>query len=384
MKTQKRKTRVAFCLRDLKVGGVESVLTRTLESLSRFKDLDIVVVTYTPIREVWRDWFAAHKNISVRVLYPCRLFGTDLPHFFLTRILKHFARDVYRVLRRVLFNHYMFRDIDVAVDYYDFDCVRELSKLNIPRIAWWHSSDEKFEKGNFVKYVAQYDKFVVLTDAFAGALISAHPEIADKVVRVYNPTDVADIRDQATVSPKCAGEYFVVVSRLVNGKDIKTVIKAFDIFCTKNKKPDVRLVIVGDGYKMDEFKSLARKSKYGNSIDFMGAMKNPMGVMGGALANILSSEKEGFALVLVEAASLGVLNIASDCHYGPREILMDGHAGLLFPIGDADALAQHMKVAYNKTTDVKKLITIATRNLKRFDIEKITETIHNLLLNTNK
>ena len=133
---KRRKVRVAFCLRDMKVGGVESVLTRTLDGLSKYPDLEITVVTYTPIRDMWRDWFDSHKKISVRTLYPNRFLGTDLPHFFVSRIIKHVLRDIYRLFRRTFFNKRVFRDIDIAVDYYDFDCRRELSRLNIPRIAW--------------------------------------------------------------------------------------------------------------------------------------------------------------------------------------------------------------------------------------------------------
>ena len=380
MVNKKRKIRVAFCLRDMKVGGVESVLTRMLDGLSKFPDLDIVVITYTPIRDMWRDWFRAHKEISVRTLYPCKFFGTDLPHFFVWRVLKHLARDIYRWFRRTFCNKNVFRDIDIAIDYYDFDCARELSDLKIPRIAWWHSGDEKFVHGGYVKYLKNYEKFVVLTDGFADALKSSYPEIADKVLRIYNPIDINDIRARADSTAVRAGDYFVVVSRLVNGKDIKTVISAFDDFRKKNNNSDVRLVIVGDGYRMNDFKSFARNSGSNEYIDFMGAMQNPMGIMRGAIANILSSEHEGFALVLIEAAALGTLNIASDCHYGPREILLNGRAGLLFPVGDVKALSEQMDAVYSKTIDVKKMVSCATRNLKRFDIKQIAETVHDLIV----
>ena len=380
MVTKKRKVRVAFCLRDLKVGGVESVLTRTLDYLSKFPDLDIVVITYTPIRDMWRAWFDSHKKVSVRTLYPSRFLGTDLPHFFVWRILKHIARDVYRWFRRVFCNKRVFRDIDVAVDYYDFDCVRELAGKKIPHVAWWHSGDEKFIRGGYVKYVGQYEKFVVLTDGFADSLKSLYPEIATKVMRIYNPIDVDVIRKSANTAPVRAGNYFVVVSRLVNGKDIKTVISAFDDFRKKNNNSDVRLVIVGDGYRMNDYKSFARNSGSNEYIDFMGAMQNPMGIMRGAIANILSSEHEGLPTVLIEAAALGTLNIASDCHYGPREILLNGRAGLLFPVGDVKALSEQMDRVYNNTVDVEKITACATRNVKRFDIQQIAEVVHDLIV----
>lgn len=380
MNNKKRKIRVAFCLRDMKVGGVESVLTRTLDRLSQFSDLDITVITYTRVRDEWRDWFASHKNVSVRTLYPCKFLGTDLPHFFLLRLAKHIVRDIYRVVWRVLFNKYMFRNLDIVVDYYDFDCARELASLNIPRIAWWHSSSDKFHRGNYVRYLKNYEKFVVLTDAFADELRMKHPEYANKVMRVYNPIDIDAVRNKAEVARKTyGGDFLVCVSRLVNGKDIETLIYAFDKFMSKNKKPDVDLLIVGDGYARTRFESVASSVASSKHIVFTGTVDNPFGLMRGARASILSSVGEGLPTVLLEASALGTLNIASDCPNGPREILMNGRAGLLFDVGDVDALANHIDAVYNNSVDVKKMINVASKNMHRFDATEIANEIHDLL-----
>ena len=57
--------RVAFCLRDMWLGGVESVLVRTLSELARDKNFDITVVTYVDVAEPqWVDWFEHHPNIN--------------------------------------------------------------------------------------------------------------------------------------------------------------------------------------------------------------------------------------------------------------------------------------------------------------------------------
>ena len=381
MNNKKRKIHVAFCLRDMKVGGVESVLTRTLDKLAQHRDLDITVVTYTPIRDVWRDWFLAHKNISVRTLYPSRFLGTDLPHFFVWRVLVHIARDIYRWTRRTFLNKRAFRDIDIVIDYYDFDCAREIEKLHIPKIAWWHSSSAKFHNGGYARHIFRYNRFVVLTDAFADELRREYQQGADKIIRIYNPIDVDWVRKMSNVAPTHRGDYFVCVSRLVNGKDIETLIRAFDAFWQKNNRPDVDLVIVGDGYARSHFETFARGVSANKHIIFTGTVDNPFGFMRDARANVLSSMGEGFAIVLIESAAVGTLNIASDCAFGPREVLMNGRAGLLFNVGDADALAQHMDAVYNNKVDVKKMINVATKSLKRFDATEIANQIKSEIIN---
>ena len=92
-----KKIKIAFCVRDMKIGGVESVLIRTLDELVKNKHLELFVVTYAKVKEpVYLDWFAAHPNVHLFTLYPSRWLGTDLAHFFLLRLIQHWCRDVYR------------------------------------------------------------------------------------------------------------------------------------------------------------------------------------------------------------------------------------------------------------------------------------------------
>ncbi|MBR1380592.1 MAG: glycosyltransferase [Alphaproteobacteria bacterium] len=370
--------RVAFCLRDMNIGGVESVLTRTLDRLCKNTEIKIVVCLYTPVRVVWREWFASHPEIELRVIYPH--MGTDLPRGFLWRVLQHGVRDIYRAIRRMFVVPRMLRDIDVFIDYYDFDWWHELRRIHKPKIAWWHSSVKKFMHGHYIKRVTGYYKFVVLTDAFADVIRHTYPDISTRVIRIYNPIDIAVARDNATRVPRRDGDYFVCVARLVNGKDIETVIHAFDMFWQKNNQPDTDLLIVGDGYARPRFDAFAQRVLAKKHIIFTGAVDNPFGFIAGARANILSSHGEGFALVLIEAAAVGTLNIASDCEFGPREILMDGNAGILFNVGDADALAAAMDAVYNNTIDTDKMVKRATENLNRFDIKQINKIIQDLVL----
>lgn len=169
------------------------------------------------------------------------------------------------------------------------------------------------------------------------------------------------------------------VSRLSGDKDIITLLNAFDEFWILNNKPDVKLVLVGNGDRTNFYKKYAYELKSKKQILFVGSTNNPYVYMKYALAHILSSYGEGFGLVLIEAMVVGALNIASNCKYGPREILLDGRGGLLFEPGDVCALAKHMTDVYNNAVDVKKMIAESTKALKRFDSKAIIKEIKFLI-----
>ena len=141
-------------------------------------------------------------------------------------------------------------------------------------------------------------------------------------------------------------------------KDIITVLNGFNVFWLSNKKPNIKLIIVGDGNKANDYKKYANNLESSKQIVFVGATKNPFGYMKNARANILSSFSEGLPTVLIESMILGTLNIASDCKCGPREILLNGDGGMLFQPGNVSDLAKCMTDVYNKNVDVKKMVEL--------------------------
>lgn len=375
-----KKIKIAFCLRDMQVGGVESVLLRTLDELQKHKNLELNIITYVDVKTpIYKKYFSEHLNIKVYSLYPCPWLGTKLPRFFLLRLFMHLLRDMYRgFLRNFVMRK--FKDIDVFIDYHDFGFAKELNKIkNVKKIAWFHSSVNVFIKRNFVNKLKFYDKTVVLTDACKDDLKKLYPQYSEKIIRIYNPLDVKNIQTKSKEKSPISGKYFCCVSRLSGDKDIKTILNAFEEFYIKNNKPKIKMVFVGDGDMADEYKNYAKSLESSNQFVFVGMQKNPFVYMKNSIAHILSSFGEGLAMVLIESSSAGTLNIASDCKYGPREILLDGRGGLLFEPGNVGQLSKCMDDVYNNKIDTKKMISESNKALKRFDSNMIIKEFISLI-----
>jgi len=102
---------------------------------------------------------------------------------------------------------------------------------------------------------------------------------------------------------------------------------------------DWRLVLAGDGPCEAALREQARALGIAGRVTFAGLVREPGALYRSADLFLLSSDHEGFGIVLVEALHAGLPIVATDCDSGPREVLEGGRHGRLVPPGDARALA---------------------------------------------
>lgn len=133
---------------------------------------------------------------------------------------------------------------------------------------------------------------------------------------------------------------FVTAGRLVPQKDHLTLLRAVALYCRAGGRG--RLLVLGAGPLQTHLKEQAQFLGLLDVIDFLGFRTNPLPWFRRSHAFVLSARSEGFGNVLVEAMGCGTPVIASDCDYGPREILQRGRYGVLVPPGSPAALADAM------------------------------------------
>lgn len=146
---------------------------------------------------------------------------------------------------------------------------------------------------------------------------------------------------------KIQGERFTLafIGRLIAEKGLDTLIDAIEQIVQSDARLLVRLLIIGDGPYRSEIVRYA--GKLGDVVQFIGALP-PMQVAARLQhvdALILPSRttlvwKEQFGRVLIEAMACKVPVIGSNSGAIPEVI---GDAGLIFPEGDAAALASCLR-----------------------------------------
>jgi glycosyltransferase involved in cell wall biosynthesis len=164
----------------------------------------------------------------------------------------------------------------------------------------------------------------------------------ERVHVIYNPTATGRVTALAQAPPPHpwleadAGVPVVVAAgRITHQKDYPTLLRAFALVRAERA---CRLVIAGDGEDRPAVEALAAGLGIAADVAVLGFVDNPYAVMARASVFALSSRYEGLPNALIEAQALGVPCVSTDCPSGPREILLDGEAGTLVPVGDDAAL----------------------------------------------
>jgi glycosyltransferase involved in cell wall biosynthesis len=139
----------------------------------------------------------------------------------------------------------------------------------------------------------------------------------------------------------------ISVARFDRQKDHKTLLMAFDI--VSKKIPNAELWLVGDGPLENELKKLATSLHLIDRVMFLGWIQNPTSLIDKSDLFVLSTHWEGFPLSMLEAMMRGVPVIASNCEYGPFEIVGHNKYGILAPLDDPCYLANSIiKILSNK------------------------------------
>ena len=142
----------------------------------------------------------------------------------------------------------------------------------------------------------------------------------------------------------------VMVGRLDENKNQAMVMEAFKE-ATKDNFKDFKLQIYGEGPDRIKLQRKAVSLGIEEKVEFKGMVKHVAEHIEKAYMFILASNQEGMPNSLIEAMSLGLACISTDCPCGgPKDLIKDEFNGLLVPVGDKKAMTEAMiKLLENRT-----------------------------------
>lgn len=188
------------------------------------------------------------------------------------------------------------------------------------RVGW-------FVESRLAPAVNRRCRYVAVSEATRAELAALGVD-AEAISVVHNGAEV----DLAPARPDPEPRV-LVLGRLVPHKRVEHVLDA--AAALRHRYPGLRVAVVGDGWWSDRLRAHAAAAGVDDLVEFTGFVDEARKVDELARAWVLAlpSLKEGWGLVVTEAAARGVPALAYADAGGVNESVVDGETGLLVPGG---------------------------------------------------
>jgi N-acetylgalactosamine-N,N'-diacetylbacillosaminyl-diphospho-undecaprenol 4-alpha-N-acetylgalactosaminyltransferase len=195
-------------------------------------------------------------------------------------------------------------------------------------------------------------RIIAVSQGVADDLQASFGVRSERMAVIANPIDVDAIRAQAQNGTPLPVEepYAVTMGRLVPNKNFGMLIEAF-----ARSGIAGRLLILGDGPEREALARRAEALGLTGRVVMPGFSANPFPTLARAAFYVSPSNAEGFPNSLLEAMSVGLPVISTNCPSGPSEVLADlrreevgegvtfAPHGILVAPNDPDAMAEALR-----------------------------------------
>lgn len=203
------------------------------------------------------------------------------------------------------------------------------------------------------------DAIVVLTQADAKAW--------EKASHVYIIPNITRFIPQESSS--CEEQRVIAIGRLTYQKGFDRLIDAWTI--VNRQYPKWRLDIFGEGVRREALDKQIKDNHLEKTVTIHPFTQDILKEYLNSSVFALSSNYEGFVLVLLEAMGCGLPCVAFDCPNGPSEVIRNGENGLLIKNGDIEGFANAICYLIKNKEARKEIGRKAQKDIKSYSPEKI-------------
>ncbi|MBT8763036.1 glycosyltransferase family 4 protein [Desulfohalobiaceae bacterium Ax17] len=338
--------KIVFIISSLGSGGAERVLTLIANYLSNKYTVTIITLSSE------KPFYKIDKKI--------KLIQLDL-----LKISRNKFESLYNTVKRILILKKTLKQVnaDVNISFMTHTNILSIiaSKLNQQKIIASEDIEYYYYNNKFLffirKIVYKFSDFLIVK-TFAD---KKNYDFLKKVCVIGNPLPSISFKIDSKKEP-----FILAVGRLDKQKGFDTLIEVYSKIDT-----DWKLYIAGEGKERENLQSLIKSLKLENRVILLGIREDIFEWYAKASIFVLSSRKEGFGNVLIEAMAFGCAVVSFDCPYGPNEIIQDGVNGLLIENQNSQALAGAIKKLIDDQVLREKLSQEALKVRETYHIKKI-------------
>ncbi|GHV08705.1 hypothetical protein AGMMS50229_17540 [Campylobacterota bacterium] len=225
---------------------------------------------------------------------------------------------------------------------------------------------------------SKLDGAIAISD-FTAEIVQKTYYLKQKPTTIYNPFDLAFIRDRAANDdPQFTKKTIVSVGRLCPQKAQRYLVLLAEKL--REKREDFEILIIGEGGDRAMLETMIAEGELGAFVKLLGHQQNPFSFMARADCFVLTSAHEGFGRVVAESMALGVPVVAFRAPGGGHIELLENGRGFLAPFGDIDALATIVNNLFDSPATGQIAAQKASEFVETLTTEKIAAQLVDLII----
>jgi glycosyltransferase involved in cell wall biosynthesis len=164
---------------------------------------------------------------------------------------------------------------------------------------------------------------------------------------------------------------FVKIGRFSYQKGHDILLRAFAWL--RESRPNTRLVLVGYGEDEAKIRQLITDLRLEACVSIVHLPDNPAPALAAADVYVSASRWEGWSLAICEALRFGLPVVATNCEFGPSDILTDDRLGRLVPPFDEAGLAEAMRYYCDNIAEERRHAGYRRDYIEKYDIANVVD-----------
>ncbi|MDX1277191.1 glycosyltransferase [Oceanihabitans sediminis] len=375
----KNKKNIALFAAFISYSGTERVVCRLANELVKYYNVTLVLMFNTVD-------LAIHKDVQI------------IP---ISKMKHHYNHAASTKLKTFLYSAIIYskilkeNNIDISISFLvKQNIINSITKMRNPKLKTiisercFPSKTYDSTGKKLVKYFYNKNDALFSNSIHINKDLSENFDLNIPSYVLYNPIYTLEQQPDFVKNPKEKNPFKIIaVGRLNPVKNYKSLIETIPLLEEK-----VELNIYGAGILEEDLKNLTNSLKLNELIIFKGNSNSIDQEIQKHHCLVLTSLSEGFPNVILEAMSLGVPVIATNCMSGPLELLNDNEEveieignfykakyGLLVNVDDKQGLAKAISYYKNQEDVRKNYSNLSFQKAKQYDISEIGKQTKNLI-----
>ncbi|EHK2365149.1 glycosyltransferase [Clostridium perfringens] len=331
-------------------GGSEKILSNLLNALKNY-NFDISLF------EIEKGHHDFDTNSDLFKYLGFLFKNTNLENSILYKIKRKFLFFLLENFPSLIRRFYIKGDFDIVISFNYLYPSFVASTFKGKKLMWFHEFIENLDYSKFsgkeklkMKHLYKKQKkalekanyIISISDKTESLIKTIYPEFSNKTVKIfngYNFNEIIEKSNETSIDPID----IIAIGRLDENKNFSLLINS--IKEVKKSLPSIKVKILGEGNERELLSNLIKENSLENNIELLGYTNNPYSYIKSSSLLVLTSKREAFPTVIVEAMSLNCPFVSTNVG-GVKELSNNGSCG---------------KVIFNEK-DLSKTLTLLLTN----------------------